>query len=94
MIEGTSSTSTPVRPSVPHGSVLGPTFFLFYINDIPDNISSTVRLFADDTIVYIALKPSSNTQILQDDLDKLAELVGGTLENGVPSTYMSSNPYH
>jgi hypothetical protein len=39
---------------------------------MPNNISSTVRLFADDTIVYIALKPSSNSNVLQQDLDKLA----------------------
>jgi hypothetical protein len=39
---------------------------------MPENISSTVRLFADDTIVYITLKPKSNTSTLQDDLDKLS----------------------
>ena len=42
---------------VPHqGSVLGPLFFLVYINDLVDNISSDAKLFADDmslfTVVY------------------------------------------
>ena len=42
--------------------------FLFYINDLPDNLQSIVRLFADDTIVY---NTTRNHQLLQDDLDQL-----------------------
>ena len=72
VVNGETSTPAAVDSGVPQGSVLGPSLFLFYINDIPDNITSTVRLFADDTIVYIALKPTSNNTILQADLDHLA----------------------
>jgi hypothetical protein len=35
--------------------LLGPSLFFFYINDMPDDIKSTVRLFADDTIVYLSV---------------------------------------
>ena len=71
LIEGEASSEVHVTSGVPQGSVLGPCLFLFYINDIPDNITSTVRFFADNTIMYIALKPKTNTAALQEDLNTL-----------------------
>ena len=40
---------TSVTPGVPQGSVLGPLFFLIYINDLVDNLSSEAKSFADDS---------------------------------------------
>ena len=68
VVEGEESESAPVISGIPQGSVIGPTMFLFYINDLPDNLQSIVRLFADDTIVCSTTK---NHQLLQDDLDQL-----------------------
>ena len=59
---------------MPRGSVSGPLLFLIYINDLPDCVtSSTVRLFADDTVLYHGMLPIpiADTADLQRDLDAL-----------------------
>jgi hypothetical protein len=45
---------------------------LYYINDIPAGLASTVHLFADDTIAYLAIKSNRDALTLQQDLDKLS----------------------
>ena len=52
VVNGAASSSTIVTSGVPQGTVLGPLLFLLYINDLPDNLSTSVRLFADDCILY------------------------------------------
>ena len=49
-LNGASSDEADVLSGVPQGSVLGPILFLVYINDLPDNIRSKIKLFADDAI--------------------------------------------
>ena len=66
-----TSDYVPVQSGVPQGSVLGPSLLLFYINDIPVGLDTTIRLFADDTIAYLAIKSNSNCVTLQNDLNKL-----------------------
>ena len=52
--------------------LIGPCLFLMYINDIPKNIHfSNIRLFADDTIMYLTISNKSDCQDLQRDLSKL-----------------------
>ena len=70
--EGFLSDSVSVQSGVPQGSVLGPSLFLYYMNDIHEELKSTVRLFADDTIAYLVVDSDADCDTLQYDLDKLA----------------------
>ena len=49
VLNGKSSNWSSICPGVPLGSVLGPLFFLVYINDLVESISSDAKLFADNT---------------------------------------------
>lgn len=71
VLEGSTSSDVEVESGVPQGSVLGPCLFLFYVNDLPENMSSTVRLFADDTIMYMTIQSPDDAKSLQQDLDEL-----------------------
>ena len=75
VIDGVNSDPAPVLSGVPQGSVLGPILFLIFIHDLPDNINSTVRLFADDCVLYRNIRRSVDQQILQNDLNILAQWV-------------------
>ena len=57
-----------VISGVPQGSVLGPLLFILFINDLPDNLNSICKIFADDTKIY---SDTSNSALLQNDLYKL-----------------------
>jgi len=68
VINSSCSEWVKVTSGIPQGSVLGPILFLLFINDLPNNISSKIKIFADDTKLY---NSSSNHLLLQSDLDRL-----------------------
>ena len=73
VVDGESSSETDVLSGVPQGTVLGPLLFLVIINDLPDCVKSTTRLFADDCLLYRAINCLADHLALQDDLKKLEE---------------------
>ena len=63
-INGKSSEKSPVTSSVPQGSVLGTTLFIYFINNLPDEIKCNLKIFADDTKAYSVIN-SVQDQIFQ-----------------------------
>ncbi|KAI8522067.1 hypothetical protein Bbelb_018210 [Branchiostoma belcheri] len=62
VVEGATSGFVSVEYGVPQGSVLSPSLFLLYINDLPKDLSSIARLFADDTLAHNTVKSIDDHQ--------------------------------
>ena len=69
VLNGKSSNWKRITAGVPQGSLLRPFLFLIYINDLADNIMSDVKLFADDTSMFIVVSETDiSTEVLNQDL--------------------------
>jgi hypothetical protein len=73
VLDGPSSAATTVSSGVPQGIVLGPLLFLLFINDLPSVISSTIRLFAENFLLYRRIRTTEDHAILQRDMDNLQQ---------------------
>ena len=59
-----------ITSGIPQGSVLGPMLFLIYVNDLPEEVLSTLKLFADDTKLYCEIQNDHDKEVLQNDLNE------------------------
>ena len=79
VLDGKSSQGYPVNAGVPPGSIPGPTLFLLYINDLPDDVICDIVIYADDTILYSKCDQASD---LWQQLELASEL-GSDLQDTV-----------
>ena len=74
VINGQNSDWLQINAGVPQGSILGPLLFLVYVNDLPRNLKSTVKLYAYDVSLFSVVEnPIISADELNHDLRKISE---------------------
>ena len=73
VLSGQSSNWSHTEAGVPEGSILGSILFLVYINDLPEGLTTSAKLFADDTSLCSVVHDSAaSSAFLNDDLLKIS----------------------
>ena len=74
VLSGQLSDWEPILAGFPQCSILGPLPFLIFINDLPNNLNSLIKLFADDISLFSTVyDPNHSAKVLSDDLNKISE---------------------
>ena len=72
VLPGVQSNWNNIRAGVPQGSILEPLLFLLFVNDIVVDIGSNIRLFANDTSLYMVVdNPDTAAELLNLDINKI-----------------------
>ena len=72
VLNGQTSNWNKIKTGVPQGSILGPLFFLIYINDLPSEVLCSAKLFADDTSLFSVVENVNETTTnLNKDLENI-----------------------
>ena len=73
VLDGQSSKCSHIKAGVSQGSILKPLFFLVYINDLPEGLTTSTKRFADDTSFFLVVHDSAaSSAFLNDDLLKIS----------------------
>ena len=74
VLNGECSNWSSVLAGVPQGSILGPLLFLIYIDDLPEGFESSVKLFADDALLFSTVyDPNKSADQLDKNLKKISD---------------------
>ena len=74
LLNGQTSKWSQIKTGVPQGSLLGPLLVLVYIDDLPEGLTSNVKLFADDTLIFSMVRDSSSSSLsLNENLSKISQ---------------------
>ena len=80
VLDKKSSQEHPVNAGVPQCSILGPTLFQLYINDLPDDVIYDISIYADDTTLYSKCEWASD---LRQQLELASDLESDLQDSGL-----------